>query len=1002
MRRFILVLLMMLPCLVHAQKQGQERVDSLLQELGSERFKKTEDTEKARLLTRLAFSIRNIDPDRGVKYAGDGLKLSEKLGWKQGIALAYNSLYANYSVKSNYQEALDFCTKSLKIFEELGDKKGIAANLGNIAECYNALGNYEKALDYESKELKIAEEMNNSVLIADCNINIASTYMLIRNFLKAREYLSIALKLEQQLGDKQQQASCLLALGSTYYNLEDYQKALENILDALKLYELLGDRVGIQGAYSAAAGVYNDQRKYLKALEFKLNSLKMSEEIGNRTAIAASLNDLALIYLKMAQDSTVNIVADSRIPHGKNAKLDKAIEYLSRSSTTAREIGDIHLLVENYKNLVKVYRTAKKYDLAIVYMDSTYQLFDTMFSLDASIKLARLGMQRETDLKQKQIEINGIQEKQKRDERIFFIIGIGLLLLLIVLVLRNYSRQKQTNSKLSMANSQLEDEKLKSDELMGQQKVLLQRQDELVHEQYELLHQKDELMGQLATNVAMKSKFLANISHELRTPITLLTGMLEMIKVKSQTGSSGNQEKLEAAYKNSMRLQYMVEELLDLSRLESSGAAMKIETKEITPVLKRMVYAFETFMQKEQLSLHYDDGRASGLHVSLDENKFEKIINNLVYNAIKFNRKGGYIKVVTYQTDDEKSLIIEVADSGNGIHPGDLPYIFERYYQSDSSGAKAQGVGIGLSLVHEFTNLLGGSVTVASLVGEGTTFTLQFPLVEKGGDENACVDETTMMPAEVWEHFPERQTVLIVEDNSEMRYYLKEILGGKVNLAEAGNGREALLWLEKNTPDLIISDMMMPEMDGREFIAHIKNTEALRKIPVITLTALADQESQLGMLRMGVDDYIVKPFNASELSLRVYNLLNNYAERKAFNLQPADPEDIPAESKEADELRNKITEYVLARLKNTNVSVFDLAYELSMSERQLYRLAKSLTGCTPAHLIKEVRLQKAYELLVSGQIYKIDDVAKRVGFETPAYFARQFMERFGKKPGEFF
>ena len=153
----------------------------------------------------------------------------------------------------------------------------------------------------------------------------------------------------------------------------------------------------------------------------------------------------------------------------------------------------------------------------------------------------------------------------------------------------------------------------------------------------------------------------------------------------------------------------------------------------------------------------------------------------------------------------------------------------------------------------------------------------------------------------------------------------------------------------------------------------------------------------MAMLRMGVDDYLVMPFDADELSKRVYNILSNYAERKAFTVLPAEPEDIPADSKEADEFRLNITEYVLARIKNTNVSVYDLAYEMARSERQLYRLAKSLTGCTPAQLIKEVRLQKAYELAISGTIFKIEDLAQRVGFEGSSYFAKQFFERFGKR-----
>lgn len=390
-----------------------------------------------------------------------------------------------------------------------------------------------------------------------------------------------------------------------------------------------------------------------------------------------------------------------------------------------------------------------------------------------------------------------------------------------------------------------------------------------------------------------------------------------------------------------------------------------------------------------------------GVHVAMDEDKFEKIINYLIYNAIKFNIKGGWIKINAETSADGHSAIVRVNNSGAAISKHDLPHKFERFYQGGTSAAKAGGAGIGLSLVKEFTQLMNGTVQVSGIPETGSTFTLQFPIVQKGEKEAPADEELFEAPSEDWERLHEKQLVLLVEDNTEMRYYLKEVLGDSVTLAEAGNGKEALQWLESNIPDLIISDIMMPQMDGRELINRLKSEDAFKKIPIITLSALADKENQVSMLRLGIDDYLVKPFNAIELRVRVFNLLNNMQERRQFALQPSEPGDISLEGTEADEFRNKIKEFVLSKIKNINVSVFDVAYELAMSERQLYRTAKSLTGCTPAQLIKEIRLQKAYELLLSGDIQKIDDVSRRVGFDTSAYFSKQFFVRFGKRPTEF-
>ena len=537
--------------------------------------------------------------------------------------------------------------------------------------------------------------------------------------------------------------------------------------------------------------------------------------------------------------------------------------------------------------------------------------------------------------------------------------------------------------KLEAANILVAEEKEKADALA----VNLQ----------ESLILKEALAAQLSHAADMKTRFLANISHELRTPVTLLAGMMELMNERAGT----KDRQLQVAYNNSLKLQYMVEEILDLSRMETSEAKMHAESREIAPLLTRMVYAFETFIVKEQLSLSFSERNTKGVYVSVDEHMLEKVVNNLVYNAIKFNEPGGWIKTNTFVSDDGKEFIFLIANSGTGIKAEDLPHVFERFYQGDTRTPKAEGVGIGLSLVQEFTLLMGGTVEVTSSRELGTAFTLRFPVVSQRALRPVTISIDTELPEKVWEEFTSKQTVLIVEDNAEMRYYLREVLADKVNLAEASNGREALDWLQEKKADLVITDLMMPVMDGEELITHLKNAAMFKKIPVIMLTALADTKNQLNMLRLGIDDYIVKPFNAPELRVRVYNLLHNLEERRRFDATPVEQDDIPLESAEAETFRERVTGFVLKRISNMNVSVYDLAYELGMSERQLYRLAKSLTGCSPAHLVKEVRLQKAYELLLGSTISKLSDVTRQVGFEDPNYFARQFYERFGKRATDF-
>jgi signal transduction histidine kinase/DNA-binding response OmpR family regulator len=979
LKSFPLLLLLFFPLVVGAQLQGKAWGDSLLLELP----KAKEDSNKVNILTKLTYFMGDNDPDAAVRYGQQALQLARSLSWEKGIAQANHVISLAWYAKSELDSTMKYATTAQKSFEALHDKRGVAISLGTISYVWQQRSDFAKAIAVLLQLQAIAESMGDEKLLEACYGGLGNSYFELKDYQLSLSYHQKALEKSQALNDKFGVSGCLSNMGNIYSLLGNNKKALEYLVRAVGIDEESGEMRAAATHRCNIGNVYLTQKSYADAIGQASKVLQIGTDISDPEAISRSLLLLGSAHLGIAEDVTGKLPGG--ISRDKKINVNKALGYLQQSIVKAKETGDLVLMADVYEALSGAYllsgRPADAYDN---YVERT-KLKDSIFSSDNKLKIAALETKRETELKEKQIEINKVQAKEKQNEQLFFVVGIALLLAIVFTVVRNYNRQKRTNAQLETSNKKLAEEKLRSDSLAAD------LTESIIH--------KDELTRQLERSAAMKSKFFANISHELRTPVTLLTGMLELVQDGNAAG--GNHGKLKVAYDSSRKLQNMVEEILDLSKLEIGKSTLNIRIREIAPLLKRMVYAFETLIEKEQLALEYNTISLDGRCIAIDENKFEKIINNLIYNAIKFNTKGGWLKVTAASSADGMNAIIHVNNSGIGISMEDVPHIFERFYQGDTSMAKAQGAGIGLSLVKEFTELMGGTVAVSSDPVAGTTFTLTFPFAQYQKEEEPAPDEVLIASPEGWEQLWGKQTILLVEDNAEMRYYLKEVLGDKVTLAEAGNGKEALQWLENNTPDLIISDIMMPEMDGREFISRLKGQDAYKKIPVITLTALADKESQVDMLRLGIDDYIVKPFNASELRVRVFNLLSNMQERRQFALQPSEPGDIPAESTEADVFRNKIKELVLSKIKHINVSVFDLAYELAMSERQLYRTAKSLTGCTPAQLIKEIRLQKAYELLLSGDIYKVEDVANRVGFETPAYFSKQFLERFGKRPVEF-
>jgi len=934
-----ILLLLLLPVFLLSYGQDRHKLDSLLNQL-NHGYSNRQDTNKVKLLYEIALRYNQRHNDSGNIYVGMALQLAGQLGNRSFEAMC---LYRIGSGISAYK-GMGYLMRALTLYEQLDDKPHIAMVLDFIAGLYYNMERYLQAVVYFERALEFYEKIEDAYNIARIKGIIGETYGRAGNFKKALEYQLPVLPYFEKTGHLERAALTLSNIGNAYLGLNDYNKAVVYASAAVRLFS--------------------------------------SRQHRDDYLLAFALSDMGHIYFTAANDSTGKIRSDSLLPAGRNENLARAIQYYT-AAHQVYERNPNFIPTNIALRLANAFEATGQFKEALHYYQEHTALKDLMLSEDTRLKVSAAETGREADLKDQQIDI-------KKRERWMFGAGLFLMGIVVVLVWRSYGSQKRANATLAEEKLKLEAANI----LAAEEK---EKADALTVNLQESLIQKDALAAQLSQAADMKTRFLANISHELRTPVTLLAGMMELMN--ERTGIKDRQ--LQVAYNNSRKLQYMVEEILDLSRMEASEAKMHKEIREIAPLFTRMVYAFETFIVKEQLSLSFSERNTQGVCVSIDENMLEKVVNNLVYNAIKFNERGGWIKTNIFLSDDGKEFIFLIANSGNGIKAEDLPHIFDRFYQGNTNTPKAEGVGIGLSLVREFTLLMGGTAEVTSSRELGTTFTLRFPVASHLAARPAADPIDTELPDKVWEEFASRQTVLIVEDNAEMRYYLREVLANKVNLAEASNGREALNWLKENQADLVITDLMMPEMDGKEFITYLKNEAAYKKIPVIMLTALADTKNQLTMLRLGIDDYMVKPFSAPELRVRVYNLLHNLEERRRFDATPVEQDDIPQESPEAETFRERITGFVLKKITNMNVSVYDLAYELGMSERQLYRLSKSLTGCTPAQLVKEVRLQKAYELLLGGTINKLSDVTKQVGFEDPNYFARQFYERFGKRATDF-
>jgi signal transduction histidine kinase/DNA-binding response OmpR family regulator/streptogramin lyase len=527
-----------------------------------------------------------------------------------------------------------------------------------------------------------------------------------------------------------------------------------------------------------------------------------------------------------------------------------------------------------------------------------------------------------------------------------------------------------------------------------------------IEEDRQLIEQQSEELKALDK---AKSRFFANVSHELRTPLTLILGPLSYILDQEEDLEKEElRQQLKSMQRNGKSLLQLVEEIMDLSKQD----AHKLELQEDVVVMGDF---FRTCFDKFQDAFQHKGIRAS-FHISealehasilLDHQKFEKILNNYLSNALKFTPKGGSIHLSIAQRAE--NFILSVQDSGNGISAKDLKHVFERFYQAEHQGTSNYGgTGIGLALVKEYADLMQAKAYVESQEGEGSCFYFNWPVKTfKEAKALQSIDEELLSETEAIHSIGTDFNLLVIEDNSDMQAFIKSILSKHYQVYTADHGLEALKILEDSTQkiDLIVSDLMMPEMDGFELLKRVKSKAIWQKIPVIMLTALKREKEKLEALTIGVDDYLNKPFSVAELLVRVQNLLYNYHQRKHWKEDLKEEEEMisppPSDQLEEQAWVHEIKTKILELSQEQTPTVEELAQAFFLSARQFHRRLKKATGLTPAKFIREVQLDKARDLLESGKAISVTQTAYSCGFDVPDTFSRLYKQRYGKSPSEY-
>jgi len=518
----------------------------------------------------------------------------------------------------------------------------------------------------------------------------------------------------------------------------------------------------------------------------------------------------------------------------------------------------------------------------------------------------------------------------------------------------------------------------------------------------------------------LKLRLFTNISHEIRTPLTLILGPLEKL-ISKKVPEDEIPSHLNLVYRNTKQLDRLINQLLDFRKLETGNLKLELAEDDMVSLVSEIVESFQEYALENKIDLKFHTLKKSLISL-FDRDKVETIINNLISNALKFTDEGGSISVhlsLVFATDDEDSLNnhpekqyieISVKDTGKGISDTNIDKIFTRFFRIDTKN-ESSGTGIGLALVKELIKLHRGSITVISKPDKGSKFTLRLPY------ETEILSEATDIADEI---LPDKsnsadsgslidelseesnaQIMLIVEDNADVRYFIRSHFESVYKIYETKNGKEGWDLALKIIPDVIISDILMPDVDGFEFCKRIKKDERTSHIPVLLLTALHSKESEIEGLSSGADDYITKPFDISILQTKVENMLQARRSLKEKYTRELilKPSDITISSPDERFLRKAI-EVVEKNISNGDLDIEHFASEVGVSRMQLYRKFNALTNMTVKEFIRSIRLKRAAQLLLEKKL-NVTEIAYSVGFKDMSHFRKSFHREFGMSASEY-
>ena len=943
------------------------------------------------------------ESQQGLSLLKEALALSKTVNAKDVERRAANGIGRLYSVLAEFDSSNMYLNLALEAEKKFGEKRMVAEIYTNIANNYARANQADKALETYLFSQELMRALNDSAGIAHTYRNIGVNYFFEGKYPEAIESMYKAFQFVEGSQHHQEIIVNLDYLGEVYMTIEDYENAQlywEKAIEAwTKAYgqepnpDLLfkkGRALLMQESYKEALNAFEETEKLRKEAG-QLIAGDLYWNMGQAHEMLSNL-DAALLNYKKAEELSQNldgvfIKTKSLYGLGKiNESLGNKEQALSYY-TDAYMLAQKHRLKENEMNIAKslyrMYKAQNNISQSLHFIEISTSIQDSLFNERNTKAIAR--MQAQFEFEQEKQELAFAQEKERREQanirRILWgalavaglILGIGIF----------YYRSKQkANAALSKLNAQ-------------------------VIKQKEKLEVLDEA----------KSRFFTNISHEFRTPLTIITGMIDQVYSKPDLWLEKGTKMIK---QNADSLLNLVNQILDLRKLESNEMKVNMIHGDVVKHMRYITKSYESFAVNKGLTLHFLSAQEE-IFMDYDAEKLMRIVSNLLSNAMKFTPEDGniYFQVDQRKHKEQAILHFSIKDTGVGISEEALSQIFDRFYQVDNSTTRqGEGTGIGLALSQELVKLLGGEIRVESTVGKGSTFIVDLPITEKATiqaeDHFEKVTDTLVVEKGIVqpdlarpalktsgiEDKPEKPRLLIVEDNLDVQQYLVACLEPEYQLTLAENGQLGIEKAIESIPDVIICDVMMPIKDGFDVCDTLKNDERTSHIPIILLTAKADDESRMSGLRRGADAYLTKPFNEDELLIRLANFERNRKKvqahfQKEVLLTPEEAQDVKQENEFLQKIRNTLQ----AHIEEEDYGIMDICREIGMSRAQLHRKIKALTGESTSIFLRRIRLHKGKELLETTDM-NVSQTAYAVGFSNPSYFSRLYIKEFGIPPNK--